>query len=43
VIAAGESSVAAAGPGVRTGNAQDILVKGKTVPIRVYEIISLDD
>jgi adenylate cyclase len=41
VIAAGESSVTAAGPGVTTGKVQDIVVKGKTAPIRVYEIISL--
>jgi adenylate cyclase len=42
-IAAGESSVTAAGPGVTTGKVQDIVVKGKTAPIRVYEIVALDD
>ena len=42
VIAAGESTVVAAGPGVRTGRAQQVNVKGKSERLAVYEIISLD-
>ncbi len=43
VILAGESTVRAAGPGVKTGKTDDIKVKGKTTLIRVYEIVSLEE
>ncbi len=43
VILAGETTVQAAGPGVKTGKSDDIKVKGKTTLIRVYEIVGLEE
>jgi len=43
VIAASETTVMAAGPGVRTGKVEEIRVKGKTAAIRVHEILGLED
>jgi class 3 adenylate cyclase len=43
VILAAESTVRAAGQGVRTGKTDEIKVKGKAEPIRVYEIVDLAD
>jgi adenylate cyclase len=43
VIVAAESTVRAAGPGVRTGRVQTVAVKGRAEPITVYEILALDD
>ena len=42
VIAAAESTVAAAGPGVATGKCEQIRVKGRAQPIRVYEIVGME-
>ena len=41
VILAAESTVRAAGQGVRTGRTDEIKVKGKAEPIRVHEIVDL--
>jgi adenylate cyclase len=43
VIAASETTVRAAGEGVRTGKFEEIRVKGKSEPIRVYEVLALDE
>ncbi len=43
VIAASESTVTAAGPGVRTGKVETLTVKGRTGAIRVYEIVGIDE
>ncbi len=43
VIAASESTVKAAGPGVRTGKAEELKVKGKTAAILVHEILGLEE
>ena len=43
VIAAAESTVKAAGEGVRTGKVETMTVKGRSEPIRVYEIVGLDE
>lgn len=43
VIAAAESTVKAAGAGVRTGKVQTLQVKGRSEPIRVYEIVGIDE
>jgi adenylate cyclase len=42
VIAASESTVKAAGEGVRTGKAQTVTVKGRSEAIQVYEIVGID-
>jgi class 3 adenylate cyclase len=42
VVAASESTVKAAGPGVRTGKVETLTVKGRSEPIRVYEITAID-
>ncbi len=43
VIAASESTVAAAGEGVLTGKVERLTVKGRSEAIRVYEIIGIDE
>ena len=43
VIAASESTVQAAGAGVRTGKVERITVKGRAEPITVYEIVGVDE
>ena len=43
VIAAAESTVSAAGPGVRTGKVETLTVKGRAEAIRVYEIVGIDE
>ena len=43
VVAASESTVKAAGAGVRTGKVETLTVKGRSEPIRVYEITAIDD
>ena len=42
VVAAAESTVKAAGEGVRTGKVETLTVKGRGEPIRVYEIVGLE-
>jgi adenylate cyclase len=42
VIAAAESTIKAAGPGVRTGKVETITVKGRSGAIQVYEIVEID-
>jgi adenylate cyclase len=42
VIAASESTVKAAGEGVRTGKMEILTVKGRSEPIRVYEIVAIE-
>ena len=43
VIAASEATVTAAGAGVRTGKVETITVKGRSEPIRVLEVVDLDE
>ncbi len=43
VIAASESTVEAAGEGVRTGKVETLTVKGRSEAIRVYEIVGIDE
>jgi adenylate cyclase len=43
VVAAAESTVKAAGEGVRTGKVETLTVKGRSEPIRVYEIVGLEE
>jgi adenylate cyclase len=43
VILAGESTLRAAGPGVKTGKADDIKVKGKAAPLRVVEVLGIEE
>ncbi len=43
VIAASESTVGAAGEGVRTGKVETLTVKGRSEAIRVYEIVGIDE
>ncbi|MGE5639653.1 MAG: CHASE2 domain-containing protein [Clostridia bacterium] len=43
VIAASESTVQAAGAGVRTGKMETLTVKGRAEAINVYEIVGIDD
>jgi class 3 adenylate cyclase/CHASE2 domain-containing sensor protein len=43
VIAASESTVTAAGPGIRTGKVETLTVKGRSEAIRVYEIVGIDE
>jgi adenylate cyclase len=42
VIAAAETTVKAAGEGVRVGKIETLTVKGRSEPIRVYEILGVD-
>jgi adenylate cyclase len=42
VIAAAEVTVKAAGEGVRTGKVQTVTVKGRSEPIKVFEIVGID-
>jgi adenylate cyclase len=42
IIAAAESTVAAAGEGVRVGKVETRTVKGRGEPIRIYEILGVD-
>jgi len=42
VIAASESTVKAAGPGVKTGKVEELTVKGRAEPIRVFEVTGLE-
>jgi adenylate cyclase len=42
VIAASETTVQAAGDGVRTGKVETLTVKGRSGAIRVYEITGID-
>lgn len=42
VVAAAESTVRAAGAGVRTGKMETLTVKGRSEPIRAYEILGVD-
>jgi adenylate cyclase len=42
VIAAAETTVKAAGPGVRVGKIETMTVKGRSEPIRVCEILGVD-
>ncbi len=42
LIAASESTVHAAGEGVRTGKVETLTVKGRSEAIRVYEIVGID-
>jgi adenylate cyclase len=43
LIAASESTVKAAGEGVRTGKVETLTVKGRSEAIRVYEIVGIDE
>ncbi len=43
VVVVSESTVKAAGPGVRTGKVETLTVKGRSEPIRVYEIVGIDE
>jgi adenylate cyclase len=43
VIAAAETTVKAAGEGVRTGKVETLTVKGRSGAIRVYEILGIDE
>ena len=43
VVAAAESTVKAAGEGVRTGKVETLTVKGRSEPIRVYEVLAIDE
>jgi class 3 adenylate cyclase len=43
VVAAGEQTIRAAGPGIRTGKVQTLSVKGRAEPIRAHEVLGIDD
>ncbi|HEY6821548.1 MAG TPA: adenylate/guanylate cyclase domain-containing protein [Burkholderiales bacterium] len=43
VVAASESTVKAAGEGVRTGKVETLQVKGRSEPIRVYEVLAIGE
>jgi adenylate cyclase len=43
VIAASQSTLDAAGPGVRTGKRETVTVKGRAEPIVVHEVLGIDD
>lgn len=43
VVVASESTVKAAGEGVRTGKVETLTVKGRSEPIRVYEVLAIDE
>jgi adenylate cyclase len=43
VLMASEATVRAAGEGVRTGKSEEVTLKGKTEPLRVYEVVGLDE
>ena len=43
VVAAAGSTVAAAGAGVRTGSERTVTVRGRSAPIKVYEVLGMDD
>ena len=42
-IAASESTISAAGPGIRTGKVQTLTVKGRSEAVRVYEIAAMEE
>lgn len=42
VVAAAESTIRAAGPGVRTGKVETLRVKGRAEPIHAYEVLGVD-
>jgi class 3 adenylate cyclase len=43
VVAAAETTVKAAGEGVRVGKVETMTVKGRAEPIRIYEILGIDE
>ena len=43
VVAAAESTIQAAGPGIRTGKMETLTVKGRAEPIRAYEVLGIED
>ncbi|OGA67760.1 MAG: hypothetical protein A3G81_11555 [Betaproteobacteria bacterium RIFCSPLOWO2_12_FULL_65_14] len=43
VVAAAESTVKAAGAGLRTGKVETLTVKGRSEPIRAYEVLGVDE
>jgi adenylate cyclase len=43
VVAAGEQTISAAGPGIRTGKVETLTVKGRAEPIRAYEVLGIED
>jgi class 3 adenylate cyclase len=43
VVVASESTVLAAGEGVRTGKAETVTVKGRAAAIRAFEIVGIED
>jgi len=43
VVVAGDSTIVAAGPGVRTGKEETVTVKGRTGAIKVYEVVGIDE
>jgi len=43
VLVASEATVGAAGEGVRTGKSEQVTVKGKTEPLRVFEVVGFDE
>jgi class 3 adenylate cyclase/CHASE2 domain-containing sensor protein len=43
VVVAGDATISAAGPGVRTGKEQTLTVKGRSEAIKVYEVVGIDE
>ena len=43
VVAAAEATVKAAGAGVRTGKERTVTVRGRSEPIKIYEVLGIDD
>jgi adenylate cyclase len=43
VVAVAESTIQAAGPGIRTGKMETLTVKGRAEPIRAYEVLGIED
>ncbi len=43
VVAAAEPTIKAAGAGVRTGKVETLTVKGRSEPIRAYEVLGIDE